>query len=85
MPARPILNGGVLTPAGVDEYVLTAPCTITGKPHSVRLPGAGIALYRTGVDVQHAFPALSDDDREFLISGTSPEGWRMIFPNGGDE
>lgn len=26
-----------------------------------------------------AFPYLSPEDREFIISGTSPEGWKRLF------
>lgn len=59
--------------------------SITGKPYSVKLPGPGLFRYRQGDPLETCFPAMSLDDREFLISGTSPEGWRMIFPNGGDE
>jgi hypothetical protein len=29
--------------------------------------------------IQDAFPYLSSDDREFLISGMSPEGWEKTF------
>lgn len=31
--------------------------------------------------VQTAFPYLSADDREFLISGMSPEGFDAAFPD----
>lgn len=30
--------------------------------------------------VQDAFPHLSADDREFLVSGTIPEEWDELFP-----
>jgi hypothetical protein len=29
--------------------------------------------------IQDAFPSLSADDREFLISGTTPEEWDDLF------
>lgn len=35
--------------------------------------------WQNGTLVQNAFPKLSADDREFLISGTSPAGWAEIF------
>jgi hypothetical protein len=31
------------------------------------------------VKAREAFPELAKEDREFLISGTSPEGWKMLF------
>lgn len=57
----------------------TGPCVVTGKPYSVRVPTLGILLYSEGAMIQEAFPALSTDDREFLLSGFSPEGWKTTF------
>lgn len=34
--------------------------------------------------VQDAFPQLSGDAREFLISGITPEEWKAAFPEGDD-
>jgi hypothetical protein len=28
---------------------------------------------------ERRFPNWAKEDREFLISGTSPEGWEMLF------
>jgi hypothetical protein len=33
-----------------------------------------------GAYVQDAFPTLSAEEREFLISGTTPEAWAKMFP-----
>ena len=63
----------------------TGPCLKTGKPYSVTVPGAGLLQYNKGVKIQAAFPNLSAEDREFLISGYSPEGWKMVFGNEEDE
>ena len=43
--------------------------------------------YVSGVKkyVQNAFPYLSPDDREFLISGTSPEKFDELFEEADDE
>ncbi|HCU81363.1 MAG TPA: hypothetical protein DGN60_09415 [Chloroflexi bacterium] len=38
--------------------------------------------YKSGWYVQDAFPNLSDDEREFIISGVTAEEWSNIF---GDE
>ena len=32
-------------------------------------------------NIQVCLPELSDEDREFLISGISPNGWNEIFSN----
>jgi len=42
-----------------------------------------LELYLSGEDprmVQQAFPLLSADEREFLVSGISPEEWKEKFP-----
>lgn len=65
-------------------YTFTGPCVVTGKPYSVTVPAAGLFRYRYGASIQDAFPGLSADDREFLISGMSPEGWVETFNNNDD-
>jgi hypothetical protein len=61
-------------------YTFTGPCMKTGKPYSVTVPAEGLYRANQGESVQKAFPHLSSDDREFLISGYSPEGWKLLFP-----
>lgn len=60
-------------------YVFTGPCKKTGKPYTVRVPGPGLYKYNQGVLIQDAFPNMSREDREFIITGYSPEGWNEIF------
>jgi hypothetical protein len=38
----------------------------------------GLCLYESGELIQDAFPFLSDDEREFLLTGTTPEEWREM-------
>ncbi len=64
---------------GINYTTFTGPCFYTGKPYSVKVPTAGIGKYVEGDFIQDAFPELSVDDREFLISGYSPEGWKQVF------
>ena len=40
---------------------------------------AGIDAYDNGSLMQGAFPFLTADEREFLISGTTPKEWAKIF------
>ena len=40
------------------------------------------AWKKSGQHVQHAFPYLSADDREFLLTGITPEEWAGVFPEG---
>jgi hypothetical protein len=51
----------------------------------VTVPADGLNKYHQGVHIQEAFPNLSADDREFLISGYSPEGWKLIFGSEDDD
>lgn len=67
------------TPAHV--YVFTGPCVVTRKPHSVRVPADGLFAYRQGAKIQDAFPGLSADDREFLMSGIGPGAWETAVPD----
>jgi len=62
-----------------DTYTFTGPCIVTGKLHSVTVKGPDLYRYHQGMKIQDAFPYLSVCDREFLMSGYSPEGWNKIF------
>ena len=59
---------------------LSGPCIVTKKEYSVTVPEVGYRQWATGnALIQEALPDVSKDDREFLISGTSPEGWTLMF------
>ena len=54
-------------------------CIVTKKPYEVTVPMKGYNSWISGMLIQNAFPELSLEDREFLISSTSPEGWAILF------
>jgi hypothetical protein len=59
---------------------LSGQCVVTGKPYWVVVSAQGVVdYYRKGTNVAKAFPELPPAEREFLISGTSPEGWIQLF------
>lgn len=59
---------------------LSGPCVVTGREHPVVVSREEVlAYFHRGVNAREAFPELAKEDREFLISGTSPEGWEMLF------
>ena len=64
---------------GEHFYTFSGPCVLTGKTVSVKVPAEGLFAYRQGAYIQDAFPSLSKDDREFLISGMSKEAWDATF------
>jgi hypothetical protein len=48
--------------------------------HSVVVSWVGaLAYFQGGANAQEAFTELPKEDREFLISGTSPDGWQTLF------
>jgi hypothetical protein len=60
-------------------YTFTGQCVVTHKSHSVTVPAEELFAYRQGKLIQDAMPSVNKDDREFLISGISPEGWEIMF------
>lgn len=65
-----------------DENVFTTvsgKCVVTGEEYEVTVTGRDIIKYRKGALAQDAFPYLTPEQREFLISGVSPNGWRKMF------
>lgn len=60
-------------------YTFIGPCVVTGKTQRVIVKAEDLNKYRQGGYVQDCFPYLTKEDREFLISGTSGEGWTMMF------
>jgi len=55
------------------------------RTHSVTVNLSDIGRYGRGAMIQDAFPYLSIDDREFLQTGISPEGWDKMFNDSEDE
>lgn len=59
---------------------------LTGEWHTREIPitpdhyEAWIEQGVTRPHVQHEFPHLSADDREFLITGITPEEWDAAMP-----
>jgi len=51
--------------------------TLTGKPHTKDIPVTQEQLdrWRDGELIQNAMPNLNADDREFLMTGITPEEW----------
>lgn len=55
---------------------------LTGVEHIRDIPVTSKELAEwqvSGTLVQDAFPHLSEDDREFLLSGITPEEWEASF------
>jgi len=57
----------------------------TGKPRSIDMNISQTQLneYNNGKSAQHAFPNLSANEREFIISGITGEEFDALFKNNG--
>lgn len=54
-------------------------CVFTGEEYQCSVPLDGLKKWQDGTAIQQAMPNVSADDREFLISGISPAGWKSTF------
>ena len=64
---------------GNGTSTITGPCFVTKKSYSLIVPTNGLVAYHKGEYVQEAFSNVSPAEREFIISGVSPEGWKQMF------
>ena len=54
-------------------------CRVCHQLAIVEVPREQFIAWRNGELAQLAFPQLSADEREMLISGTHPECWEKLF------
>lgn len=54
-------------------------CSITKEDYIVEVDKDSWEKYKSGGSVKNVFPYLSADEREFLISGTTPAEWNAWF------
>ena len=76
----PIPNGKVAM--NVDEVIAVS--NVTGKENKMELVMTEKQYddwRHGGVLIQNALPHLTQDEREFLISGVTPEEWDNLFGN----
>lgn len=78
----------------IQTFYHVAEATSAGMPVSRRSPISGqlnkrflagvtiegVKAWERGKLIQNAMPQVSLDDREFLISGCTPEEFRAMFP-----
>ena len=54
-------------------------CVFSGVEYSATYPLEGFKKWQEGEMIQTAMPKISIENREFLISGISPAGWKKAF------
>ena len=67
------------------ECSVVGECRVTKEMYSVTMPVEQYTAWQGGTLAQVAFRGMSAEDREWIISGTSPEGFTRLFPMEGDE
>ncbi len=65
------------------EVCVVAQCPFCGHAHEIEVNEADYWDWQDGALAQDAFPYLSADERELLISGIDSECWNKMF--GGEE
>ncbi len=68
---------------------VTMTSLISGKQHTreYEMTREQIGMYCSAnrPNIQNIFPDMSDELREFLVSGITPEEWNATFPKEEDE
>jgi hypothetical protein len=60
--------------------IVKGKCIQTGKMYSVRVRQLNLFRWLNEEEpIQIALSDVNPEDREFLISGISPEGWNQLF------
>lgn len=62
---------------------ITKTSTLTGNTNTMDLDITEEQMFNwqhKGMLIQLAMPHLKPEEREFLISGTTPEDWNELFP-----
>lgn len=68
-----------------NEMVVFGRCFVTDDLYSVACRLHQYVQWQEGKHIQAVMPDLSDGDREFLISGTSPKGFDILFKDEEDD
>jgi hypothetical protein len=54
-------------------------CEVTGKFYQVTVPESEYLDWRDGTLIQRAMPSLSNEEREFMMSSTTPQEWKLMI------
>ena len=74
-----------------ETFTLGRTSSATGNYNTMEIPmsieayALGMQAWKRGELIQNAFPTLSADVREFIMSGITPQEWDDMFGMGGDD
>jgi hypothetical protein len=73
-------TGGCQQTAGYEDEPMniTRKSMVSGEVHTLDLPVTAeqMAAYEVGALLQDAFPNLAPPEREFILTGITPEEWQ---------
>lgn len=67
------------------EITVVTVCPFCGKGHEIEVNEMDYLDWKDGELAQEAFPYLSAEDREMLISGICPDCWDSMFGSEEDD
>lgn len=70
--------GKMRVPGRPGEVELSAGCFCHGELMKVTVKEVQLLMYESGAKAQDAFPDLSDEEKEFIISGMCGKGWKEM-------
>lgn len=64
--------------------IITRKSPLSGKTNQreINVTEEQLAKWHEGTAIQHAMPNVSADDREFIMTGITPEEWDEAFGDG---
>lgn len=69
----------------LHEVCVVTRCPFCGKGHEIEVNEIDYLDWQDGEHAQNAFPYLSANEREMLISGICPDCWDKMFGQEEDE
>lgn len=65
---------------GQGKMMVTRTSIFSGKERTIELPlyPEQIYAWKAGRPIQEAMPQLTDDQREFLMTGATPKEWESL-------
>lgn len=67
------------------EITRTSPHTGKSNTREIDVTQAELDKWQSGTLIQEAMPNVSADDREFIMTGLTPEDWTDIFADDEEE
>ena len=64
-----------------NTTTVTKHCPFCHKMNTLIVSTEGLRKWQAGTTIQSAFPKMSVNDRELMISGICPSCWSNVFPD----